>query len=397
MKRSFLRLVSALVLIASLLSLTSCNLITLPKPDGNTDLPAACEHQWGSWVYELEPTCSKEGKRMKECLKCDEVEYETRPATRIHYSQNWIIDKAATCETDGEKHKICDGCGEEFERRVIPAAHSFVDDVCEHCAASVDDFFTFFYHQYDEHYIFTGMTEEAAKTVTDIILPATYQGTPVKIIQQRALYENLQIKSVTVLEGYTTVREETFSKCANLISVELPDSITEMGNAIFEECTSLMYANIPRSIKKIPVSTFSSCKSLTNTSIYIQENITEIGKNAFYGCKGLTKVIIPDTVEVIRAFAYDECTNITEIVVGKRVERIEWHAFDCGMTLKSIIMRNSKGWMLKAYYKYTGDPVDISIKQQDLDRPFRAALYFTQTYVDYNWERGVIVNPPRDQ
>ncbi len=396
MKRSFLRLVSALVLIASLLSLTSCKLI-IPRPDGGvTDPPAACEHQWGIWVYELEPTCSEEGKRVRECLKCYDLEYETRPDTRIHYSQNWIIDKEATCETEGEKHKICDGCGGEFARRVIPAAHSFVDDACEHCAASVDDFFTFSYHQYDKYYILTGLTEEAAKTETDIILPATYRGENVEIIYQRAFYENQKITSVTVQEGYTTIKEEAFSKCENLISVELPDSITDMENAIFKECTSLMYANIPRSIKKIPVSTFSYCQSLTNTSVYIHEGITEIGSKAFYGCKGLTKVIIPDTVKVIRAFAYEECTNITEIVVGKRVERIEWYAFDCGMTLKSIIMRNSKGWMLKAYYKDTGDPVDISIKQQDLDRPFRAALYFTQNYVNYNWERGVIVNPPRD-
>ena len=388
MKKRIVRLVSLLALISSLVSLTSCKLI-IPRPDGGvTDPPTPCEHRWGTWVYELDPTCSLDGKRKKTCFECNEFVYETLPATEIHYSQNWIIDKAATCETEGEKHKVCDHCGAEFARRVIPKAHSFVDDACEHCAASVDDFFTFFYHQYDEHCIFTGMTEEAAKTVTDIILPATYQGTPVKIIHQRAFYENLQIKSVTVLEGYTTVREEAFSKCANLISVELPDSITEMGNGIFKDCESLVYANIPRPIKIIPSYTFSSCKSLTNTSIYIHENITEIGKYAFYGCKGLTKIIIPDTVKILRTNAYSGCTNVTNVVVGKRVKRIENNTFNCGMTLKSIIMRNSKGWVLKAYYKDTGEPVDVPIKQEDLDRPFRAALYFMQTYVQYNWERG---------
>lgn len=386
MKKRIVRLASLLALISSLVSLTSCKLIF--RPDGGvTDPPTPCEHQWNAWVYGLDPTCSEEGRRGRKCPKCNEFEYEAIPATENHYSRGWIIDKAATCETDGEKHKVCDHCGAEFARRVIPAAHKFVNDACEHCAVSVDDFFIFTYSDYYGYYIFTGMTKDAAKTVTDIILPATYQGTPVKVIDQKALYENLKIKSITVSEGYTTVREGAFAKCTNLTSAELPDSITEMGNGIFKDCISLLSANIPKPITKIPSFTFSSCKALPNNSVYIHEDVTEIGDCAFASCKGFTEIVIPDTVKILRTSAYSGCTNVKNVVVGRRVKRIERHVFDCGLSLTSVIMRDSEGWVLKAYYKDTGEPVDVPIKRSDLEMPFRAALYFKQTYVQYNWER----------
>ena len=389
MKKRFFRLIACSLLMAILLSFTSCQLIVkLPERPEDTDEEPPHDHAWNAWVYEVDPTCSEEGRRGRKCPECKEVEYEAIPATGDHHSNTWIIDKQVTCQTDGEKHKICDDCGAEFARKTVLAAHVFEDDACVTCGKSVDDIFTFIKHDYDNYYTFDGLTASAKLNETSIILPTTYKGVPVKVVSVRALSGNYYLKSITVPEGYTKIYEEAFSKCSALVSAELPESVTEMQRGIFLSCKKLTSVNIPRVITKIPDSTFTSCDSLTDTAGIIHSNITEIGKYAFDYCQGFTRIVIPDTVKILRAYAFSGCNNVTEIVVGRRVKRIERHALEGDIPLTSIIMRDSHGWVLKAYLIATGEPIDVPISKEDLENTFRAAMYFKQTYADYNWEKN---------
>ena len=58
-------------------------------------------HEWGEWTVEKEPTCSEEGKRMRTCSGCTEVETEAIEKTAHTYDVERIADEtlksAATC------------------------------------------------------------------------------------------------------------------------------------------------------------------------------------------------------------------------------------------------------------------------------------------------------------
>ena len=345
-----------------------------------------CEHSFGDWVVELEPTCSIEGRRGSRCLECDEIVYEAIPATKDHYSSKWIIDREVTCESDGEKHKICDDCGAEFARKITPSAHHFKNDLCISCGRSVNDFFTFSYSNY--RYTLTGMTSEAAQTETNIILPSTYNGAAVKIVGGGAFSNNTKLENITVPEGYTTIYAEAFSHCSSLISVELPESVTKMEYGIFEYCTSLTTVNIPKVITEIPESCFAFCDSLTDTTKIIHSNIEIVGRFAFVNCDGFTTIIIPDTVRILRWAAFSNCTNTKNIVVGKKVKEIGQFALNTGETLESVIMRDCEGWIVKKFDITLDDMIDVPISKEDLQNPSTAAYYFNTVYKDNSWKKN---------
>jgi hypothetical protein len=103
----------------------------------------------------------------------------------------------------------------------------------------------------------------------DIVIASTYNGYPV-----------------------TSIASGAFSRCTNLTSVRIPDSVTRIG------------ANV-NSI----AGAFSGCTSLTN--VIIGNSVTNIGFSAFFGCTNLTRVTIPASVTSIYAQAFYGCSRMT--------------------------------------------------------------------------------------
>ena len=66
--------------------------------------------------------------------------------------------------------------------------------------------------------------------------------------------------------GYpvTSIEHDAFSRCTNLTSVTIPNSVTNVGHWVFENCTSLTSVTIPNSVTSIGSQGFHSCTSLTN-------------------------------------------------------------------------------------------------------------------------------------
>ena len=120
------------------------------------------------------------------------------------------------------------------------------------------------------------------------------------------------LKTVTVLDGSTTIPENAFHNCSWITTFDLPDSIQSIGNGAFYNCDGLIDFSVPFSTTKIGISAFSNCDNLT--SFTLNNGTREIGGNAFYECKSLTNVTISSSVTKIGESAFRGCSELTNII-----------------------------------------------------------------------------------
>jgi hypothetical protein len=222
-------------------------------------------------------------------------------------------------------------------------------------------------------------------TATQVRVPATIQGMPVKEIGEAAFYnkriisviipegvtvigksafENSgQLVSVTIPNSITIISDRAFSECRALTTITIPNSVTAIGNLAFYECSRLESLTLPSGIKSIGIGAFASSglksfkwpASITKTqngnfegyslgmlqgcsnlqTITIPEGVTEIGRYTFYGCTALTSVTIPNSVTTIGEQAFSYCSKIETITIPASVTSVGDLAFSHS-GLKSI-------------------------------------------------------------
>lgn len=96
------------------------------------------------------------------------------------------------------------------------------------------------------------------------------------------------IKSIVIEDGATSIGNEAFADCANLLSVTVPNSLTRIGNSAFSGCSKLSDFVIPARVIEIGKYAFSGCAALT--TIEIPDKVTRIGEKAFNNCSGLSSI-----------------------------------------------------------------------------------------------------------
>lgn len=98
----------------------------------------------------------------------------------------------------------------------------------------------------------------------------------------------------------TEVQDMAFSQNMTLKRVKFTDenSITRIGDDSFTTCTSLEYFEFEKLDKITFIDGFNNCALLTGTLDLSGSALTEIGNNAFNGCKFST-ALLPDTVKRI--------------------------------------------------------------------------------------------------
>lgn len=126
---------------------------------------------------------------------------------------------------------------------------------------------------------------------TDITIPSTIDGHPVKSIAMHAFNENRNttnghiLTSVIISKGITTVGDFAFIDCSNLQSVSLPESLTSLGQSTFLHCSKLNKINIPSHLKRLEEFVFQETGF---TEFIIPESLEYIGYSAFRSCNSLT-------------------------------------------------------------------------------------------------------------
>ena len=152
------------------------------------------------------------------------------------------------------------------------------------------------------------------------------------------LSDSLQEITESDLTGSTSIDEYEFSYYSNLVSVEIPDSVTSIGDYAFWDCTSLTSITIPDSVTSINSWAFSSCSSLK--SITIPNSVTSIDDYAFFYCTNLKSVTIGNSVITIGYRTFDSCMALENIILPNSVTTIEYMAFGGCYNLKSVTIGN---------------------------------------------------------
>ena len=160
------------------------------------------------------------------------------------------------------------------------------------------------------YYIVSGI---GSCTDTEIVIPSTYNGKPVKEIGKNAFSYCSSVTSITIPNGVTTIGERAFVCCESLTSITIPNGVTSIGSNAFNSCKKLTSVTIPDGVTTISTQVFTGCSSLTNVTI--PASVTYIGMFAFGGCNSLTSINIPASVTYIGNYAFGGCSGVTSVSV----------------------------------------------------------------------------------
>ena len=113
----------------------------------------------------------------------------------------------------------------------------------------------------------------------------------------------------------TRISPFAFSKNKNIISVDIPDSVSVIGQESFFRCFGLRKVHLPKNLLYIDKNAFNSCIKLEE--IDIPEKVIHIERAAFFDCKSLKKAIIHNNVGFIGKNAFKNTAENFEIICKK--------------------------------------------------------------------------------
>ena len=177
----------------------------------------------------------------------------------------------------------------------------------------------------------------------------------------------MQITSVVILPGVTSIGECAFSWFSKLTHVDIADSVISIGWNAFRSCSSLTDITIPQSVTYIGGLAFSYCTTLT--SITIPGSVTSIGSNVFDGCTRLENIYYLGTNEsVINNLPADKTTLCSARVTfdyGDKVpeaERMITVSVKTGETLTAPTTPPTvSGYEFKGWRTKDGKPYDFTV------------------------------------
>lgn len=127
--------------------------------------------------------------------------------------------------------------------------------------------------------------------------------------------------------GWTRIEQiDTSSNILNLLTVNIPSSITSIGKKAFKGAYNLTTVSFAQDsqLKEIESNAFNDCSSLIDFNIPYGVDVTSIGANsvtsigsyAFAGCSSLTNIVIPVSVTTIGENAFKNTTNLESVTIN---------------------------------------------------------------------------------
>ena len=142
---------------------------------------------------------------------------------------------------------------------------------------------------------------------TEVVIPSSVLGIPVKVVGEYAFYGNETVTKVTLPSSLLVIDRFAFEECKALNEVVAQEGLEVIDQAAFRNSTLKIFS--------------------------IPSTVVTIGKQAFYRTN-LTEAVIPDGVSLIPSFAFYGCELLTTLTIGKRVSVIDEKAFHNCKSLK---------------------------------------------------------------
>ena len=189
--------------------------------------------------------------------------------------------------------------------------------------------------------------------------------------------------------GLTSIGDNAFNGCRNLVNVTIPNSVTNLGERAFYDCTSLASITIPASVTSIGEYVFSGLSAWVNLTSIVVENgnpvydsrnncnaiietssnklivgcantvipsdVTSIENGAFEFRTGLTSISFPAGLTTIGDYAFKNCTGLSSIEFPDGLTKIGEQAFLGCIGLTSVTIPGSvTDFGLMAFESCTG-------------------------------------------
>ena len=125
------------------------------------------------------------------------------------------------------------------------------------------------------------------------------------------------LTSVFVIgDGANSITTADSGNAANLISVNIPSSVTTIRDHAFKGSSALVYVTFSENshLTSIGASSFQDCSMIHD--IRLPDTLTSIGQNAFSGCRNLTSISIPYNVTSLGSGAFYTNPNSTFTSLG---------------------------------------------------------------------------------
>ena len=151
---------------------------------------------------------------------------------------------------------------------------------------------------------------------SNIVIPETHNGLPVKAIGRNAFRGNKTVKKVTISKSVVYIYEGAFKDCTRLTDVSVSAKETYFGDDAFDGTP--LYEDKGNwdgdvfYIGKVLV----KAKTTISGSYTVREGTTTISQGAFENCTLLTSITIVNSVTTIGQYAFAGCIKLASITLS---------------------------------------------------------------------------------
>ena len=197
--------------------------------------------------------------------------------------------------------------------------------------------------------------------VSALVIPDEIDGHKVVKLGNGVFKKHQEIVSAQIPDSITSISASAFRDCSNLENVNLPKNLISIGNRAFFNCVSIRNIYIPKTLVEVDTYgwnwwyPFEGCSNLEK--VEFEEGITQIPTGIF-GDTGLKEAEIPDTVTSIGERSFADCANLEKVILSKNLKSIGNRAFvRCTKIEKINLPRNltevdTYGW--NWWYPFAG-------------------------------------------
>lgn len=129
---------------------------------------------------------------------------------------------------------------------------------------------------------------------------------------------------VNIKEGVTEIPADHFKNAEYIRNITVPQSVTEIGSNAFNGCKAENFEMDFSALTKVGDSAFINCESITVNNL---DNLVKVGAKAFDSCSAITTLNFKN-IETIGVSAFNNCGNLTSVKIPQTITSIGAKAFN---------------------------------------------------------------------